>query len=234
MRWMYKGEGSTFKWHTRLHHGVLHCYASPQTFTRWWVLRLAGIYSCAPYPPYVHHTSTSCDKCSQAIPIFCCSSASVYSATMDMPATLWKCPASLPLTAEARQSSASVGSISPPRILRSAPTPYVHHTSTSCDKCSQAFPAFCRFSTSVYYTECKPKNKTKRQRPANEAKNPHMELWECMWVHFFRASVDETKSASSASLLRIHYWHTWQKQPHSCLYSCRSNSFGCGLQWSHR
>ena len=48
---------------------------------------------------------------------------------------------------------------------------YVHLASTrrhSCDRCSQAFPVFLRSSTSVYYTERKPKNKN-RGRPVNEA-----------------------------------------------------------------
>ena len=50
--------------------------------------------------------------------------------------------------------------------------PYVHLASTrrhSHDRCSQAFPVFLRSSTSVYYTERKPKNK-KRGRPGNEAR----------------------------------------------------------------
>ena len=42
---------------------------------------------------------------------------------MDTPATSWKRPASSPLNAEACQPTASVGSISPPRASRSAPTP---------------------------------------------------------------------------------------------------------------
>ena len=42
--------------------------------------------------------------------------------TMDTPTTLQKRPASSPLTVEARQPTASVGSIFPPRALRSAPT----------------------------------------------------------------------------------------------------------------
>ena len=55
--------------------------------------------------------------------------------------------------------------------------PYIHLTSTSRhshDKCSQVLPSlphltcFCRSSTSMYYTEHKPKNK-KRERPGNEA-----------------------------------------------------------------
>ena len=41
---------------------------------------------------------------------------------MDMPATSRKRPASSPLNAEARQPTTSIGSISPPRVLRSAPT----------------------------------------------------------------------------------------------------------------
>ena len=47
---------------------------------------------------------------------------------MDTPATLRKRPASSPLNAEARQPPASVGSISPPRVLRSAPTPHLAYT----------------------------------------------------------------------------------------------------------
>ena len=41
--------------------------------------------------------------------------------------------------------------------------PYVHVVLTwchSCDRCSQAFPIFCCFSTSGCYTEHKPNNKT--------------------------------------------------------------------------
>ena len=48
---------------------------------------------------------------------------------------------------------------------------YVHLTSTrhhSCEKCSQASPVFCCSSTSMYYTECKLKNK-KGWRLGNEA-----------------------------------------------------------------
>ena len=41
---------------------------------------------------------------------------------MDMPATLWKHPASSPLTTEARQPTTSVGSISPPCVL------HIHRT----------------------------------------------------------------------------------------------------------
>ena len=42
--------------------------------------------------------------------------------------------------------------------------PYVYLASTwhhLCDECSQAFPDFCCSSTSVYYTERKPKNKNR-------------------------------------------------------------------------
>ena len=56
-----------------------------------------------------------------------CLLLSVYrgppAATMDTPTTSRKRPASSPLNAEARQPPASVGSISPPRVLRSALTP---------------------------------------------------------------------------------------------------------------
>ena len=41
----------------------------------------------------------------------------------DTPTTSRKRPVSLPLNAKARQPTTSIGSISPPRILRSAPTP---------------------------------------------------------------------------------------------------------------
>ena len=49
-------------------------------------------------------------------------------------------------------------------------SPYIHLAATrhhSCDRCSQAFPIFCHSFTSVYYTECKLKNK-KWGRPGNE------------------------------------------------------------------
>ena len=42
---------------------------------------------------------------------------------MDMTVTLRKCPASLPLTAEACQHTASIGSISLPHVLYSPPLP---------------------------------------------------------------------------------------------------------------
>ena len=43
-------------------------------------------------------------------------------AKMDTPTPSQKCPASPPLNTEARQPVARVGSISPPRVLHSAPT----------------------------------------------------------------------------------------------------------------
>ena len=46
---------------------------------------------------------------------------------------------------------------------------FVYPVSTSCGKCSQAFPVLCRSSTSVYHTEHRPKNKN-RGRPGKEAK----------------------------------------------------------------
>ena len=46
---------------------------------------------------------------------------------MDTPATSRKHPASSALNAEAHQPTASVGSISPPRVLRSAPAPPPPH-----------------------------------------------------------------------------------------------------------
>ena len=69
--------------------------------------------------------------------------------------------------------------------------PYVHLAPTwrhSRDRCSQAFPVFSRSSASVYYTECKPKNK-KRGRPGNEASSKHFHKW--------RAAKDGEKPSST-------------------------------------
>ena len=55
---------------------------------------------------------------------------------MDTPATLWKCPTFLPLNTEARQPTASIGSISLPRALRSPPTLLVETTTQVEGLCS--------------------------------------------------------------------------------------------------
>ena len=55
---------------------------------------------------------------------------------MDMPAITQKCPASSPLNTEAHQPTASIGSISMPHLLHSAPTPT--HPSQN-DKIAQLF-----------------------------------------------------------------------------------------------
>ena len=58
-----------------------------------------------------------------------CGADRPLAATMDMPGTLWKHSASLSLTAEDRQSTASVGSISPPFYTRlcQRPETFIHH-----------------------------------------------------------------------------------------------------------
>ena len=74
----------------------------------------ASIHRTANYRPqfYLSHSAVYCQIVNRK--------RGPPAATMDTPANLWKGLASSPLNAEARQPTVSVGSISPPHVLRSA------------------------------------------------------------------------------------------------------------------
>lgn len=61
---------------------------------------------------------------------------------MNMPTTLWKCPASSPLTAEAHQPTTSVGNIFLPHAVHPPPPTHTHTSLTSAGFDSQWLLAF--------------------------------------------------------------------------------------------
>ena len=70
----------------------------------------------------------------------------------------------------------------------------------SCDKCSQAFLVFDRSSASVYYTECKLKNK-KRGRLVDEARS---KVCKNCWEPFVTSLYGST--AQSSILVEVLLW----------------------------
>ena len=83
-----------------------------------------------------------------------------------------------------------------------------HHMSTwhhSCDKCSQAYPVFHRFSISMYYTGCKPNNKNKRGLRMRLIRNPFCQMSKSIW-----------KSSGKWIMVPYRGFLSWEKTSTNC------------------
>ena len=152
-------------------------------------------------------------------------------ATMETPASLRKRPSSSPLTAEAHWPTASVGSISPPQVLRSASPRVSRWTPT---------PLRLFGLMTIYVDTVEPRSKT----PNSRHPRYNGQFWnpDCSSIHFntlatLNSGHYTTRLWRTGQFLRLHLYTNNTQRPrfsgHPSIFSARLSPIACGIKTWH-